>query len=141
MLDNSAEPVISKGEEIITQIYKNNIFSPELIKEEDNTTNMQESHNISSNLFNPEGKLMSIDKLKNGNKVINRRTSFKNNNNNQTIKKIKKVKIDNPFISVVLVESYKDCNLKMTYNEYEQNNNETLLNKNTCCKKKFCLLF
>ena len=131
MLDNSAEPVISKGEEIITQIYKNNIFSPELIKEEDNTTNMQESHNISSNLFNPEGKLMSIDKLKNGNKVINRRTSFKKNNNNQTIKKIKKVKIDNPFISVVLVESY---------NEYEANN-ETDVNNKNCCKKKLCLLF
>ena len=140
MLDNSAEPVISKDEEIITQIYKNNIFSPELIKEEDNTTNMQESHNISSNLFNPEGKLMSIDKLKNGNKVINRRTSFKKNNNNQTIKKIKKVKIDNPFISVVLVESYKDSNLKMTYNEYEANN-ETDVNNKNCCKKKLCLLF
>ncbi len=141
MLDNSAvEPVISKNTEIITQIYKNNIFSPELIKEEDNTTNMLESHNLSSNLLNPEGKLTQIDKLKNGKKGISR-SSLKKNNINQTIKKMKKVKIDNPFISVVLVESYKDSNLKMTYNEYETNTNETGVNNKSCCKMKLCLLF
>ena len=141
MLDNSAaEPVISNNTEIITQIYKNNIFSPELIKEEDNTTNMLESHNLSSNLLNPERKLTQIEKLKNGKKGKNR-SSLNKNNNNQSIKKMKKVKIDNPFISVVLVESYKDSNLKMTYNEYETNTNVTGINNKSCCKMKLCLLF
>jgi hypothetical protein len=138
MLDNSSEPAISKNEELITQIYKNHIFSPDLIKDED-TTNNQESHNISCNFFNGEPKLIQFDKLKNENKTISKSSIKKTIN--QTPSKNKKVIFNNPFISVVLVESYKDCNLKMTYKEYEQNNNETVLNKNTCCKKKFCLLF
>jgi hypothetical protein len=56
-------------------------------------------------------------------------------------KKIKKVTLDNPFISIVNVESFKDYNLKMTYNEYESIPDINKTNRACPCKNPICLIF
>ena len=56
-------------------------------------------------------------------------------------KKIKKVTLDNPFISIVNIESYKDFNLKMTYNEYESVSDINQTSRSCPCIKPICSIF
>ena len=56
-------------------------------------------------------------------------------------KKIKKVTLDNPFISIVNIESYKDFNLKMTYNEYESISDINQTSRSCPCIKPICSIF
>lgn len=141
MIDNSSVKNKTKILDPITQIYKNTISNnPDfIIKEEENTINMQENQNISSNfLIQNEPKCFPI-KIPNK-KVLNKTALDKN----KILKNYKKVTLNTPFISVILVESYKDCNLKMTYNEYDYPEIEVIVgnNKKFCpCKRKLCLIF
>ena len=54
-------------------------------------------------------------------------------------KKIKRVTIDNPFISVVPIESYKEYNFKMTYSESIPETNK--VNKSCPCNKPLCSIY
>ena len=54
-------------------------------------------------------------------------------------KKKKNVSLAIPFINIVNIESYKNYNLKMTYNEYE---NIIQVDETKTCKcKKLCIIF
>ena len=70
-----------------------------------------------------------------------RRISKTTFNKNNISKKIKKVTIDDPFISIVNVESFKDFNLKMTYNEYESIPDVNKTNRACPCKNPICFIF
>ena len=56
-------------------------------------------------------------------------------------KNIKRVTIDNPFISVVPIESYKEYNLKMTYSEYESVPDSNKIGSICPCQKPLCYIF
>ena len=106
MLNNSeTELSLTKKPEIIHKIYKQKLSVEEnLNKEEENTTNLQDSHNLSSNLLNQEQKLFPSNKKINEIVLDNSKNiNFKiNSNANNQLKKInKKVSFKEPFFSVI----------------------------------------
>ena len=147
MLNNSeTELSLTKKPEIIHKIYKQKLSVEEnLNKEEENTTNLQDSHNLSSNLLNQEQKLFPSNKKINEIVLDNSKNiNFKINSNvNNQLKKInKKVSFKEPFFSVIYVQSFKKSNSKMTYNEYDPTQNYSIFSSRFCrCKNKFCLIY
>ena len=147
MLNNSeTELSLTKKPEIIHKIYKQKLSVEEnLNKEEENTTNLQDSHNLSSNLLNQEQKLFPSNKKINEIVLDNSKNiNFKiNSNANNQLKKInKKVSFKEPFFSVIYVQSLKKSNSKTTYNEYDPTQNYSIFSSRFCrCKNKFCLIY
>ena len=54
----------------------------------------------------------------------------------------KGVSFKEPFLNIVEVESLKEFNLKMTYNDYEEGQDEVINTTKECCSRiKLCILF
>ena len=54
----------------------------------------------------------------------------------------KGVSFKEPFLNIVEVESLKEFNLRMTYNDYEEGQDEVINTTKECCSRiKLCLLF
>ena len=118
MDEGNSDNKINQNEKILSKIFKNQIDNPTIIKTDENYTNDKEALHDSSSIYLKQTKIE--------NKFFNpilenskRRISKTTYGIKKFSKKIKKVTIDNPFITIVPIESYKEYNLKMTYNEYE----------------------
>ena len=138
MDDENIDNKANNNEQILSQVYKNHMDIPSNIKTEEENTNVQENiQDISSNYLkqNQQGKLFPLEDLK------KRRMSKTTFGQKKFYKKIKRVTIDNPFISVVPIESYKEYNLKMTYSEYESIPETNNVNKSCPCNKPLCFIF
>ena len=64
-----------------------------------------------------------------------------NDNKYKEIPKKGRVSFKEPFTNIVEVESLKEFNLKMTYNDYDEGGDEVLLSNKECCNKIRCLIF
>ena len=138
MDDENIDNKANNNEQIVSQIYKNHMDIPSNIKTEEENTNVQENiQDISSNYLkhNQLGKLFPPEDIR------KRRMSKTTFGQKKFYKKIKRVTIDNPFISVVPIESYKEYNLKMTYSEYESIPETNNVNKSCPCNKPLCFIF
>ena len=136
MDDGNIDNKINNNEQILSQVYKNHLDIPSNIKTEEENTNVQENiQDISSNYLkqNQQGKLFPLEDLK------KRRMSKTTFGQKKFYKKIKRVTIDNPFISVVPIESYKEYNFKMTYSESIPETNK--VNKSCPCNKPLCSIY
>ena len=136
MDDGNIDNKVNNNEQILSQVYKNHLDIPSNIKTEEENTNVQENiQDISSNYLkqNQQGKLFPLEDLK------KRRMSKTTFGQKKFYKKIKRVTIDNPFISVVPIESYKEYNFKMTYSESIPETNK--VNKSCPCNKPLCFIF
>ena len=135
----NSENKTNHNEKIMSKIYKNPIDNPIIIKTDDNYTNDKEIIHDSSGIYLKQTKIE--------NKFFNpilenskRRISKTTYGIKKFCKKIKKVTIDEPFTSIVPIESYKEYNLKMTYNEFPNINPEQQ-NKSCPCNKKICSIY
>ena len=139
MDDENTDKRGNNNENIISKIYKNHLDIPSNIKTEEENSNVQENmQDKSSNYLKPnqQSKLFPSDDAK------KRRISKTTFGQKKFYKKIKRVTIDKPFISVVPIESYKEYNLKMTYSEYESNPDKTIpVNKGCPCNKSLCSIY
>ena len=136
MDDGNIDNKVNNNEQILSQVYKNHLDIPSNIKTEEENTNVQENiQDISSNYLkkNQQGKLFPLEDLK------KRRMSKTTFGQKKFYKKIKRVTIDNPFISVVPIESYKEYNFKMTYSESIPETNK--VNKSCPCNKPLCSIY
>ena len=136
MDDGNIDNKVNNNEQILSQVYKNHLDIPSNIKTEEENTNVQENiQDISSNYLkqNQQGKLFPLEDLK------KRRMSKTTSGQKKFYKKIKRVTIDNPFISVVPIESYKEYNFKMTYSESIPETNK--VNKSCPCNKPLCSIY
>ena len=96
-------------------------------------------HDILEASINPlKGKIYNSILSKNQTSIISS-FNIKKKFHFKKKKKKKNVSLAIPFINVVNIESYKDYNLKMTYNEYE---NITTINTNykICNYKNLCII-
>ena len=138
MDDENIDNKANNNEQIVSQIYKNHMDIPSNIKTEEENTNVQENiQDISSNYLkqNQQGKLFPPEDLK------KRRMSKTTFGQKKFYKKIKRVTIDNPFISVVPIESYKEYNLKVTYSESVPIPDTNKVNKSCPCNKSLCSIY
>ncbi len=138
MDDGNIDNKANNNEQIVSQIYKNHMDIPSNIKTEEENTNVQENiQDISSNYLkqNQQGKLFPLEDLK------KRRMSKTTFGQKKFYKKIKRVTIDNPFISVVPIESYKEYNFKMTYIDIDANPAPNNVNKSCPCNKPLCSIY
>ena len=135
MDDGTNDNNINKNLNILSNIYKNHLEIPSAIKTEEENTNVQENiQDISSNNL----KQNNINKLFPPENKQKRRISKTTFGQKKYYKNIKRVTIDNPFISIVPIESYKEYNLKMTYSEYESVPDTQQRDNNCPCKKPLC---
>ena len=135
MDDGTNDNNINKNLNILSNIYKNHLEIPSAIKTEEENTNVQENiQDISSNYL----KQNNINKLFPPENKQKRRISKTTFGQKKYYKNIKRVTIDNPFISIVPIESYKEYNLKMTYSEYESVPDTQQRDNNCPCKKPLC---
>ena len=116
MDDGTFDNKTNNNEQIIGKIYKNHVELPNNVQLEDENIISQENiQDVSSNNLknNQVNKLFPIEdnrKRRKSKTTLGPKKFYKNN---------KRVTIDNPFIYVVPIESYKEYNLKMMYSEYE----------------------
>ncbi len=116
---------------------KHLISHTQIIKSKNDKMTYDENiEDVSSNNLKNEVRFQFNPLLGQKNRRISRTTFGKN-----VAKKIKKVTLDNPFISIVNVESFKDYNLKMTYNEYESIPDINKTNRACPCKNPICSIF
>jgi hypothetical protein len=135
MDDGNIDNKANNNEQIVSQIYKNHMDIPSNIKTEEENTNVQENiQDISSNYL----KQNNLNKLFPPENKQKRRISKTTFGQKKYYKNIKRVTIDNPFISIVPIESYKEYNLKMTYSEYESVPDTQQRDNNCPCKKPLC---
>ncbi len=135
MDDGTNDNNINKNLNILSNIYKNHLEIPSAIKTEEENTNVQENiQDISSNYL----KQNNLNKLFPPENKQKRRISKTTFGQKKYYKNIKRVTIDNPFISIVPIESYKEYNLKMTYSEYESVPDTQQRDNNCPCKKPLC---
>ena len=135
MDDGTNDNNINKNLNILSNIYKNHLEIPSAVKTEEENTNVQENiQDISSNNL----KQNNINKLFPPENNKKRRISKTTFGQKKYYKIIKRVTIDNPFISIVPIESYKEYNLKMTYSEYESVPDTQQRDNNCPCKKPLC---
>ncbi len=135
MDDGNIDNKANNNEQIVSQIYKNHMDIPSNIKTEEENTNVQENiQDISSNYL----KQNNLNKLFPPENNKKRRLSKTTFGQKKYYKNIKRVTIDNPFISIVPIESYKEYNLKMTYSEYESVPDTQQRDNNCPCKKPLC---
>ncbi len=133
--EGNSENKINQNEKIMSKIYKNQIDNQ--IKTEENYTNDKELIHDSSAIYLKQTQIENkffIPKLENSKRRISKTTYGPK----KICKKIKKVTIDNPFITIVPIESYKEYNLKMTYSEYESIPDTQQRDNNCPCKKPLC---
>ncbi len=138
MDDGNIDNKVNNNEQILSQVYKNHLDIPSNIKTEEENTNVQENiQDISSNYLkqNQQGKLFPLEDLK------KRRMSKTTFGQKKFYKKIKRVTIDNPFISVVPIESYKEYNFKMTYSDGGSIPETNKVNKSCPCNKPLCSIY
>ena len=135
MDDGTNDNNINKNLNILSNIYKNHLEIPSAVKTEEENTNVQENiQDISSNYL----KQNNLNKLFAPENKQKRRISKTTFGQKKYYKNIKRVTIDNPFISIVPIESYKEYNLKMTYSEYESVPDTQQRDNNCPCKKPLC---
>ena len=135
MDDGTNDNNINKNLNILSNIYKNHLEIPSAVKTEEENTNVQENiQDISSNYL----KQNNLNKLFPPENKQKRRISKTTFGQKKYYKNIKRVTIDNPFISIVPIESYKEYNLKMTYSEYESVPDTQQRDNNCPCKKPLC---
>ena len=136
--EGNSENKINQNEKIMSKIYKNQIDNQ--IKTEDNYTNDKELIHDSSAIYLKQTQIENkffIPKLENSKRRISKTTYGPK----KFSKKIKKVTIDNPFITIVPIESYKEYNLKMTYNEYESIPDVNQVKPTCPCNKPLCSIY
>ena len=135
----SSDKMTMQQDDILSQVYKSkstliNKFKKKKKYEEEMTIN-----DILEASINPlKGKIYNSILSKNQTSIISS-FNIKKKFHFKKKKKKKNVSLAIPFINVVNIESYKDYNLKMTYNEYE---NITTINTNykICKCKNLCII-
>ena len=138
MDDGTFDNKTNNNEQIIGKIYKNHVELPNKVQLEDENIISQENiQDVSSNNLknNQTNKLFPIEDNR------KRRKSKTTLGPKKFYKNIKRVTIDNPFISVVPIESYKKYNLKMTYSEYESVPDSNKIGSICPCQKPLCYIF
>ncbi len=135
MDDGTNDININKNLNIISNIYKNHLEIPSTIKTEEEYTNGQENIQDISTNYLKQNNLNKLFPPENNKKRRLSKTTF---GQKKYYKNIKRVTIDNPFISIVPIESYKEYNLKMTYSEYESIPDTQQRDNNCPCKKPLC---
>jgi hypothetical protein len=139
MDEGNSDNKINQNEKILSKIFKNQIDNPTIIKTDENYTNDKEALHDSSSYYLKKTQIENkfFIPLKNSTRRISKTTYGPK----KICKKIKKVTIDNPFITIVPIESYKEYNLKMTYNDYESVPDVNQVKKTCPCNKQICSIF
>ena len=135
----SSDKMTMQQDDILSQVYKSKSTLINKFKKKKKYEEEMTIHDILEASINPlKGKIYNSILSKNQTSIISSFNSKKKFHFKKKKKK-KNVSLAIPFINVVNIESYKDYNLKMTYNEYE---NITTINTNykICNCKNLCII-
>lgn len=112
-------------------------FKPNVSKNTEDIEVGGDSSNTLSHIYQTLQKTLLLTKKPS----IHSLSEKDNNNKYKEISKKGRVSFKEPFTNIVEVESFKEFNLKMTYNDYDEGVDEVLLSDKECCNKIRCLFF